>query len=142
MSLMRILKNKMKQISFLLSLMSLSLIILLNNKDLKIPKNDYTPNSFLLTTSSLPRDKNQHILTKMMPYVGNGHLASTVFDNSVFLNGLYNGEKTNSHRARVPNVHNFSFFSNDDKGFQNTNYILDMEKGQKTHSHLILKLSK
>ncbi len=29
---------------------------------------------------------------RLMPYVGNGHVATVVFSNFIYMNGLYNGE--------------------------------------------------
>lgn len=113
----------------------------------KAYKNSYSPriridtirsDLFVLSTSQLPRRRdNNQIETKLMPYVGNGHLASTIFDNSIYLNGLYNGAKTDSHRARVPNVHNFSFVSHDREGFQNSKYTLNMHQGIYVHHSFI-----
>lgn len=37
-----------------------------------------------------------------MPTVGNGNLATVVFRDRIFMNGLYNGEGNKSHRAAVP----------------------------------------
>ena len=38
----------------------------------------------------------------LMPTVGNGHLATVVFRDRIFMNGLYNGEGNKSHRAAIP----------------------------------------
>jgi len=93
----------------------------------KFDPNDPT----ILITNQLPTDGNNQIEYKLMPYVGNGHLASTIFDNKVYLNGLYNGERGESHRARVPNIHNFTIISPDPNGFQNSHYALNMKEGLK-----------
>ena len=69
---------------------------------------------------------NSSIDTKLMAYVGNGHLASTVFDNAIYLNGLYNGARGVSHRARLPNMHNFQIKGN----YSNKQYVLDMKNGK------------
>lgn len=37
-----------------------------------------------------------------MPSIGNGHIATNIFSDTVYLNGLYNGRKGESHRARIP----------------------------------------
>ena len=77
----------------------------------------------------LPLNSDGSINTRLMPYVGNGHLATTIFSDSIFVNGLYNGklgkrdEETifffhkifdllffsntilgDSHRARIPSI--------------------------------------
>lgn len=45
------------------------------------------------------------------------------------VNGMYNGVHGNSHRARIPNIHNFTFISTDSKGFKNSQYVLNMKEG-------------
>jgi hypothetical protein len=74
---------------------------------------------------------NRSIEYKLMPYVGNGHLASTIFNNAVYLNGLYNGHAGESHRARVPTVHNFFFISpvTNNQTFARQQYVLDLKRG-------------
>lgn len=37
-----------------------------------------------------------------MPSIGNGQLATGVYTDTVYMNGLYNGELGESHRARIP----------------------------------------
>lgn len=37
-----------------------------------------------------------------MPSIGNGHLATNVFSDTVYMNGLYNGHRGESRRARIP----------------------------------------
>lgn len=39
-----------------------------------------------------------------MPEIGNGHVATVVQSNAIYMNGLYNGEGTTSHRARIPST--------------------------------------
>lgn len=38
-----------------------------------------------------------------MPQLGNGHVAFTTLSRTVNMNGLYNGYRGESHRARIPN---------------------------------------
>lgn len=83
----------------------------------------------VLMTQDLPIDDAGNIDSKLMPYVGNGHLASTIFDNKVYVNGLYNGERGESHRARVPNVHDFRILPVDSGGFINDRYVLYVKDG-------------
>ncbi|CAF2078358.1 unnamed protein product [Rotaria magnacalcarata] len=45
----------------------------------------------------------------MMPYVGNGHVATVVFSDFIYMNGLYNGDNGTSHRARIPSTLNWQF---------------------------------
>jgi hypothetical protein len=49
---------------------------------------------------SLPSD------SKLLPTVANGHLGFTVLSGDVYMNGLYNGHRGLSHRARIPNFVN------------------------------------
>ena len=89
----------------------------------------YEANPTTLITDELPINPNtNNIEPKLMPYVGNGHIASTIFNNAIFMNGLYNGQRGESHRARLPNVHNFSFIS-PAGNFTRQQYVLDLKNG-------------
>ena len=88
----------------------------------KYDQNDPT----VIVTASLPL-VNSTIDVKLMAYVGNGHLASTVFDNAIYVNGLYNGARGVSHRARLPNMHNFQIKGN----YATKQYVLDMKNGRR-----------
>ncbi|XP_059612821.1 protein-glucosylgalactosylhydroxylysine glucosidase-like [Phlebotomus argentipes] len=59
-----------------------------------------TDHQYIFETISLPENMN------FMPVLGNGHVGFQVMSDSVHLNGLYNGEKGLSHRARIPNYAN------------------------------------
>lgn len=69
---------------------------------------------------------------RRMASVGNGHLATVVYNDSVFLNGLYNGRLGESRRARIPaeiNVRvNFPPRGNQQRDVFRR-YKLDMENG-------------
>lgn len=83
----------------------------------------------LLIANKLPLTAdNQAIEFKVMPYVGNGHLASTIFDKTIYVNGLYNGDRGNSHRASLPNIHNFNITSSNG-GFTYKQYVLNLKEG-------------
>ena len=41
---------------------------------------------------SLPRDVNGNIDYRYMPVLANGHIGVTVFDDHMYLNGLYSGK--------------------------------------------------
>lgn len=45
----------------------------------------------------LPDDLN------FMPSLSNGHLGFTIFGDAIYMNGVYNGQKGDSRRARLPN---------------------------------------
>jgi hypothetical protein len=49
---------------------------------------------------------------KLLPALANGHIGFTVFGRSVYMNGLYNGEKGFSHRASIPNYANIKIEEN------------------------------
>ncbi|KAK6180853.1 hypothetical protein SNE40_008830 [Patella caerulea] len=49
----------------------------------------------VLQTSELPKDP------RLMPEIGNGHIATVIQGDSMFMNGLYNGYNCTSHRARI-----------------------------------------
>ena len=41
-----------------------------------------------------------------MPSIANGHVGTNVFTDTVYMNGVYNGFKGESHRARIPSRNN------------------------------------
>jgi trehalose/maltose hydrolase-like predicted phosphorylase len=41
-----------------------------------------------------------------MPTLANGHVGFVIYGNSILMNGLYNGVRGESHRARIPNYAN------------------------------------
>lgn len=43
------------------------------------------------------------------PVLGNGHVAYVPFADSIYMNGLYNGNGDSTHRARIPNYANIYF---------------------------------
>lgn len=63
-----------------------------------------SPTVFESTT--LPTDENGTVLQRYMASVGNGHVATTVYTDTVYMNGFYNGERGESHRARIPSMNN------------------------------------
>ena len=81
----------------------------------------YTQNYFLLYLRP-PEDP------RFWPTVGNGHVATVAYSDTVFMNGLYNGNGTDSRRARIPAMTavNIQSISPSAVSLQ---YILDMKKG-------------
>jgi len=67
------------------------------------------------------------------PTVGNGHIATAVFTDNVFMNGLFNGFKGESHRAIIPSRNNVKIVFDEASAGNVTDhlYSLDVEKGQK-----------
>ncbi len=64
-----------------------------------------------------------------MPSVGNGHLATGVHTDTVYMNGLYNGELGESHRARIPSQINIRLNSAANLNATQQRFILDTGKG-------------
>lgn len=65
------------------------------------PNYSQTASFFISIPSfSLPSDPN------WMPILSNGHIGVQVMSHNVYMNGVYNGERGLSHRARIPNYSN------------------------------------
>lgn len=73
-----------------------------------------------LSVNSLPDDQ------RLMPSIGNGHVATVIRGDAVFMNGLYNGHNITSHRAKMPAV----FIRNiNSSSFQEQRFTLDFAAG-------------
>jgi hypothetical protein len=64
-----------------------------------------------------------------MPSVGNGQLATVIYTDTVYMNGLYNGELGESHRARIPSQINIRMDVGPNITVTQRRFILDTEKG-------------
>ncbi|KAK7507084.1 hypothetical protein BaRGS_00001935 [Batillaria attramentaria] len=53
--------------------------------------------SSVVEVKSLPGER-------YLPEIGNGHVATVVQSETIYMNGLYNGLNTTSHRARIPST--------------------------------------
>ncbi|ELU02128.1 hypothetical protein CAPTEDRAFT_222476 [Capitella teleta] len=53
-------------------------------------------------SSSLPTKSDKSVNTRYMPTISNGHIATTVYGDSIYMEGLYSGERKQTHRARIP----------------------------------------
>ncbi|XP_035912953.1 protein-glucosylgalactosylhydroxylysine glucosidase-like [Anopheles stephensi] len=84
--------------------------------------NDY---NFLFNATKLPNKA-------VTPTLANGHLGFVVYGDSVHLNGVYNGLKGVSHRARIPNFANIQLANCSSLQTQpkNCRYQLDMRQGK------------
>nr|KAI8741141.1 acid trehalase-like protein 1 [Biomphalaria glabrata] len=82
----------------------------------------------ILTSSSMPSNKNY------IPEVGNGHVATVVQSDTIFMNGLYNGASIVSHRARIPSTAGYNITSVTPSGFSRQ-YSLDLGRGIFTESY-------
>uniref|UniRef100_A0A182MI62 Protein-glucosylgalactosylhydroxylysine glucosidase n=1 Tax=Anopheles culicifacies TaxID=139723 RepID=A0A182MI62_9DIPT len=89
---------------------------------LTVHGNDY---NFLFNATKLPNKA-------VTPTLANGHLGFVVYGDSVHLNGVYNGLKGVSHRARIPNVANIQLANCSSLQTQpkNCRYQLDMKYGK------------
>jgi len=64
------------------------------------------------------------------PALGNGHLSTVLYSDSVFMSGLYSGNLTNKnsiHRARIPSLINIVLCSIDNKFINKTHCALDLQ---------------
>ncbi|XP_013201193.2 protein-glucosylgalactosylhydroxylysine glucosidase [Amyelois transitella] len=57
---------------------------------------DISTDPHVFSAHRLPADD------RLMPSIGNGHIATNIFSDTVYMNGVYNGRKGESHRARIP----------------------------------------
>ncbi|XP_053673671.1 protein-glucosylgalactosylhydroxylysine glucosidase-like [Anopheles nili] len=67
---------------------------------------------------------------KVLPTLANGHLGFTVFEDAVYMAGLYNGAGGLSHRARIPNVANLRLDNACYRGTDPSCWLaLDLDRG-------------
>ena len=79
----------------------------------------------------MARHDNGTINEKLLRSVGNGHIATNVFGDTVFVDGVYNGRLGESHRARLRARHASDFEVVGCTGQQEERlYILNMESGK------------
>ena len=67
--------------------------------------------------------------SKYNPSVGNGHLGTVIQSLKVFMNGVYNGETTKSHRAVIPSTVGMIITSTNSGSPCNRSYALDLASG-------------
>ncbi|XP_013098590.2 protein-glucosylgalactosylhydroxylysine glucosidase [Stomoxys calcitrans] len=89
---------------------------------------------FVLEPPRLPSDLN------FMPSISNGNLGLTVFGDAIYVNGVYNGFKGESRRARFPNWLNISANiqgtqSDDLSQVQNVTYSMNLLNGYFQWTH-------
>ncbi|UJR10942.1 hypothetical protein I4U23_015127 [Adineta vaga] len=85
---------------------------------------DSSASTTIFTTDKLPFNGSL-IDYRIMPYVGNGHIATVIFSDFIYMNGLYNGENGTSHRARIPSTLNWQFKIKP----STSSYSLDVKSG-------------
>ncbi|CAC5394365.1 PGGHG [Mytilus coruscus] len=62
------------------------------------------------------------------PTLGNGHIATVVYTDTIYMNGLYNGLRVFSHRARIPSTCAIEVVLTTTR-ITKSSYSLDIEKG-------------
>lgn len=84
-----------------------------------------TPNATNFESSGLSWDP------RLNPSVGNGYLATTVYSDTVYVSGIFNGRgtKTPSHRARVPSTAAIVVRSNLTSNATEELFSLNVEQG-------------
>ena len=91
-------------------------------------RSDNNMSATIFTSNILPTDD------RLMATIGNGFLATSVFSDSVFVAGVYNGRRREpSHRARVPSSVAIRMSLEDKSIATTTTYSLDVQKGLFTH---------
>lgn len=79
-------------------------------------------NNYEFTTNQFPPNSDT-------PTLANGHLGFIIYGNSILLNGLYNGERGESHRARIPNYSNIQFNECGPNGIDICQFTLNLRDG-------------
>ncbi|XP_077863843.1 protein-glucosylgalactosylhydroxylysine glucosidase-like [Saccoglossus kowalevskii] len=91
---------------------------------------DISPEQTTFQSTELPLLDNGEIDSRYMATVGNGHAATTVYSDTVYVNGIYNGVMGDSHRARIPSQNSIRVkFSEDIEAQIKRKYTLDVGKG-------------
>ena len=91
-------------------------------------RSDSNMSATIFSSNTLPTDD------RLMATIGNGFLATSVFSDSVFVAGVYNGRRREpSHRARVPSSVAIRMSLEDKSITTTTIYSLDVQKGLFTH---------
>ncbi|XP_077998834.1 protein-glucosylgalactosylhydroxylysine glucosidase-like [Glandiceps talaboti] len=96
------------------------------------PCTDISLEPTIFETDKLP-DKECHMAT-----VANGYLGTIIYSDNLYMNGLYNGQGRNSHRAMIPSPCNVRVelgvepLGGHGDGFRHT-YALNVTKGIFTH---------
>lgn len=66
---------------------------------------------------------------RLFPTVGNGHIATAVYSDTIYMNGFYNGYAYESHRARIPSPCAIKIRDVSETVMQNE-YALNLEQGK------------
>jgi len=71
----------------------------------------------------LPQESRQR------PSIGNGYLATVAHGDDVYMNGVYNGEGSDSHRAAIPSSCSFVITGTEPSTNFNRTYELNVGAG-------------
>ena len=64
--------------------------------------------------------------TRLIPGIGNGHVATQVYSDTIYISNVYNGYTNSTHRARIPSTVGITVTKDD---LIDRNYTLDMRRG-------------
>lgn len=80
---------------------------------------------------------------RLNPSVGNGYLATTVYSDTVYVSGIFNGRgtKTPSHRARIPSTAAIVVRSNLTSNATEESFSLNVEQGVFYHRLVVQNLT-
>lgn len=65
--------------------------------------------NIIINKSNTIFETNNYATVTDKPVLANGHIGYIPYSDSIYMNGLYNGYKGDSHRARIPNYANIYF---------------------------------
>lgn len=76
-------------------------------------------------------ETNEILNSTSLPTLSNGHIAFVIYDDSIYMNGLYSGFMSNSHKARIPNYSSIQLDKCKILQLNNSRckYTLDIENG-------------
>lgn len=91
-----------------------------------------TNENIIINRSNTIFETNEYVSITDKPVLANGHIGYVPYSDSIYMNGLYNGYKGSSHRARVPNYANIYF--EQCNGYESNSslsctYGLDIQRG-------------
>jgi len=66
---------------------------------------------------------------RLWPSVGNGHISMVAHSENIFMNGLYNGYMTESHRAVIPCPLSANVTRINNQQAANRTYVLNTRAG-------------
>ncbi|CAG4943725.1 unnamed protein product [Colias eurytheme] len=89
----------------------------------EVESEDVSERDDIFSTHTLPTDD------RFMASIGNGHVATNVFSDTIYMNGLYNGRKGESRRARIPAWSNIRLNSTLTHHPYSPVYSLDTKRG-------------